>query len=275
MRRIALFAILSLVIFVAPRPGSAQVQDQTLADIRQELSVLFVEMRRLTRELSTTGGAAATIGGDTLQRIDLIEAELKRLTSKTEELEFRINRVVTDGTNRIGDLDFRLCELETGCDISTLGTTSMLGGVTGVEAPPTQPAVQPVSTELAIGEQSDFDRAVSALDSGEYAAAAEQFQTFTDTYTGGPLTSEAHFLRGEALAGLGNTSGAARAFLESFSGQPDGARAADALLRLGETLAELGQTSEACVTLGEVATRFPGAEQISRAEAKRQSLGCS
>ncbi len=31
-------------------------QDQTLADIRQELSVLSVEVQRLKRELSTTGG---------------------------------------------------------------------------------------------------------------------------------------------------------------------------------------------------------------------------
>jgi len=33
---------------------------------------------------------------------------LTRLNSKAEELENRINRVVTDGTNRIGDLEFRL-----------------------------------------------------------------------------------------------------------------------------------------------------------------------
>ena len=103
MRRAALIFCLSLAM---PLPLAAQ--DPTLADIRQELSVLFVEVQKLKRELSTTGGVSTNIGGDTLQRVDLIEAELQRLTAKTENLEFRIGRVVSDGTNRIGDLEFRL-----------------------------------------------------------------------------------------------------------------------------------------------------------------------
>ena len=95
-------------------------QTETLADIRQDLSALYFEMQRLRTELSTTGGTGLTIGGNTLDRVNAIEAELQRLTSKTEEIEFRIGRVVEDGTNRIGDLEFRLCELEPGCDISSL-----------------------------------------------------------------------------------------------------------------------------------------------------------
>ena len=42
---------------------------------------------------------------------------MQRLTSKSEELENRINRIVSDGTTRIGDLEFRLVELEGG-DVS-------------------------------------------------------------------------------------------------------------------------------------------------------------
>jgi len=270
MRRILCTAILSLTMLGLP----AQAQDETLADIRQELSVLFVEVQRLNRELSTTGGAAVTVGGDTLQRVDLIERELQRLTSKTEALEFRINRVVKDGTNRIGDLEFRLCELESGCDIGALGTTPTLGGDTGAVATTTQPVIESNGTELAMGEQADFDRAVAALDAGDYASAAQQFQTFTDTYIGGPLSNEAHYLRGEALSGLGETTSAARAFLESFSGAPNGPRAAASLLRLGESLADLGQIDEACTTLGQVAVRFPNAGQVGQAESRRAALDC-
>jgi len=254
--------------------GPVAAQDQTLADIRQELTVLFVEVQRLKRELSTSGAASASVGGDTLQRVDLIEQGLQRLTSKTEELEFRISSVVRDGTNRVGDLEFRLCELEAECDIAALGETPMLGGEIATAETPV--AVTPTDdAQLAVGEQADFDRAVMALDQGDYQSAATQLGEFIGTYIGGPLSSEAHFLRGEALTGLGDTSGAARSYLNSFSGDPRGRRAADALLRLGTSLGALGQVSEACVTLGEVSARFPGAVQVAEAEAERQQLGCS
>ena len=54
-----------------------------------------------------------------LERVQNIETELQRLTALSEELQFRVERVVQDGTNRVGDLEFRLVELEGG-DISTL-----------------------------------------------------------------------------------------------------------------------------------------------------------
>ena len=67
-------------------PAFAQ-DDQTLADIRQELSVLYVDVQRLKRELSTTAAPSGTgAGGSVLERVDAIEMELQRLTAKTEQL---------------------------------------------------------------------------------------------------------------------------------------------------------------------------------------------
>ena len=244
------------------------------------MSVLYVDVQRLKRELSTTSAAAANTGGDTaLQRIDAIEAALQRLTSKTEFLENRINRVVKDGTNRIGDLEFRLVELEGG-DVSALGETSTLGGDTAGVATAVTPAqtsttVDTDSAELAIGEKSDFKRAQEALASGDFRSAATQFATFTTTYPGGPLTADAHFLRGQAFENLGEMSEAARAYLESFSGTPNGARAPEALYKLGTSLGSLGQSNEACVTLSEVETRFPGSPAVLLAKSSMRNLECS
>lgn len=269
MRAVGIFLGFSLALAT---PGLSQSREETLADIRQELSVLYVEVQRLKRELSTTGGIAVDVGGSTLQRVDAIEEELQRLTRKTEELEFRIDRVVTDGTNRIGDLEFRLVELEGG-DLSALKETTTLGGDTGF-APVPAPTPEAPDAELAMGEQSDFDAALAALEAGEYATAADQFSTFVEVYPGGPLSTEAHFYRGEALKALGETAPAARAYLESFSGDPQGPRAARALLELGVALSDLGQTQEACVTLGEVGARFPDAPEAQEADAALGALGC-
>jgi len=273
MRAVVLTVFMGIAA-MAPHIAAAQ-DDQTLADIRQELSVLYVEVQRLKRELSTTGSPGVDVsGGTTIDRINAIEAELQRLTSTTEQLEFKVNRVISDGTNRIGDLEFRLVELEGG-DVGQLGETTTLGGG---ELPPTPTSpttgTQPASTELAVGEQADFDKATASLAAGDYQLAAEQFETFSATYPGGPLAAEASLSRGKALEGLGNTREAARAYLESFSGDPVGPLAPDALVRLGTALGGLNQKNEACVTLSEVEVRFPTSPAVQEAQAQLQALGC-
>lgn len=269
---------IGLAVVLLATQAKAQDQTQTLADIRQELSVLYVDIQRLKGELNTTGAATGVTASGTVEdRVAALETELSRLTAKTEELEFRINQVVKDGTNRIGDLEFRLVELEGG-DVSKLGETTTLGG----GAMPAGPAVAAPSAtggstpgeQLAVAEQADFDAAQSALSGANWAEAAERFGHFVEAYPGSPLTQEAQYQRGEALAQQGLTSEASRAYLDAFSADPAGARAPEALYKLGRGLGALGQTNEACVTLGEVGNRFPASPMVAEAEAARASLGC-
>ena len=281
--------VLSLVAGLALPQATAAQDGQTLADIRQEMSVLYVEVQRLRRELSTTGAPGVTIpGGSVLDRVNVMETELQRLTRKSEELEFRINSIVTDGTNRLGDLEFRLCELEANCDISQLGNASTLGGgaapATGGSIPslfpsPTQQngsgsAPSTPTTELAIGERADFERASEALATGDFRSAADLFATFNETYPGGPLSAEADLKRGQALAQLDDIRGAARAYLSAFTNDQTGPNAPEALYRLGDALGRLGQTQEACTTLQEVGMRFPQSGSVTSAQEARARLGC-
>ncbi len=271
-----LWIVIAIASLAMASPAAAQSRKETLADIRQELSIVYVEVQRLKRELSTTGAPSNMIGGNTpLQRLDAIEAALQDLTAKTEELELRINRVVKDGTNRIGDLEFRLVELEGG-DVSQLPENTTLGGVSQEEIDSSLP-VQPGNDgpELAVGEQLDFDRAKATFDAGDFQQAADQLDAYTQTYPGGALSAQAYILRGEALEKLGNVPDAARSYLNSFSGDPEGAYAPKALFHLGASLGDLGKTKEACVTLGEVETRFPDSDVVNDARLAMQNLGCS
>ncbi|WP_438502449.1 tol-pal system protein YbgF [Albidovulum aquaemixtae] len=265
-------------------PVAAQEQTQTLADIRTDLARLAGDLQALRAELVQGGSSAmqAAGGASALERMNAMEAELSRLTSRTEALQNKIDRVVSDGTNRVGDLEFRLCELEDGCDPANLPITATLGGGGAAAGTSVTATAQSTLTgqgttggpELAVSEKADFDRAKAALDAGDYQGAAEQFAAFTQTYTGGPLTGEAQYLRGEALIQAGQTADAARAYLQSFSGQPDGPRAPSALLKLGAALGTLGQTQEACVTLGEVGVRFPTAPEAVEAGTAMRALNC-
>ncbi|MEM9851232.1 MAG: tol-pal system protein YbgF [Pseudomonadota bacterium] len=252
-----------------------------MADIRQELQFVLGEIQTLRRELSTTGGAGLpTNTGPALARIDALEAEVRRLTGEIEEKTFAIESIVKDGTNRIGDLEFRLCELESGCDVTALSRTAPLGGQgltrpTGPAAP-TVPGDEkaPETAGATDSERASFERAMAALEAQNFAAAAGQFAALTENFPGGPLTGEADYWRGVALAGAGDWSNAARAFLESFSGSPEGVKAPEALYRLGLSLNELGQREEACLMLSEVSLRYPTASVGTQAQADFATLSC-
>ncbi len=277
-------------------PGAALAQDraQSLADVKAQLATLAGQFLTLKQELVTTGAAnSGAAGGDALQRMDAIEAELTKLTARTEAVELKVNQVVTDGTNRIGDIEFRLCELTTGCDPGSLPGTPDLGAMAAGAAPAvaapltapvaavTAPAVPAAPTtpaapaaEMAVNEQSDFDRARAVLASGDFRGAATLFATYALSYPGGALAQQAGVLRGDALTGAGDTAKAARAYLDAFSGEPAGGFAGQALTKLGQSLGKLGQTPEACVTLAEVGKRFPASVDETNAKAAALGLGC-
>lgn len=268
----------ALLVAALALPAAAQDRDATLADIRQQITVLEVELQGLRRELSTTG-TAMDQGGDAdaagpIPRLDAVEAALRALTAQVEELSFRIDRVVSDGTNRIDDLKFRLTELEGG-DVGQIPPTLPLGG--GALPTPVTPIPPPAAPELAVGEQADFDAAVTLAQDGTPADALAALDGFVDSYPRSPLSAEAHLFRGEMLVDLGNPTQAGRAYLESYTlAELDNpGLAAEALLKLGRTLADLGQTAEACVALGQVPARFAGTAAAEAAATALAGLACS
>jgi tol-pal system protein YbgF len=269
-------AVLVLALALAAGPTAAQDRAQTLADIRQELSVLTVELQKLRRELATTGSgmeAPASPADGPIARLDGIESEVRRLTGKIEELKNRIDRIVADATNRIDDLKFRLTELEGG-DVGQIPPTEPLGGEEAAAPAPVAPGDD--GPEMAVGEGADFDAAVALMTEGTPADAYAAFNQFIETYPRSPLAAQAHLHRGEMLKALGNDAQAGRAFLESYTlaerSDPD--LAARALLQLGTTLAALDQTREACISLGQVMDGFPDTEAASEAQAARSDLPC-
>ena len=274
----AALLVAGLAMLATPSPTRAE----TLADIRAELEALSRDIAGLRGELArSNGGEAPRIDGDTLSRVDRIEAVLARLTGRTEELENRIERIVADATNRLGDLEFRLVEAEGG-DPTQLGSTPPLGGATGLAPELPQPdfgtAEDPAPAEdgplLAADEQRTFEAARAALQDGRAEEAAEMLAQFVDAFPGGPFTERARLLLGQAHRARGARSDAARVNLDLFVSDPEGEHAAPALLALGEDLAELGQTDEACLMFEELSLRFPGTPEAGQGQALFVQTGC-
>jgi tol-pal system protein YbgF len=259
----------------APAPAPAPSVGSGLGDVRADLAVLNRQIAEIRAALAVSGPGRGlpTDPATALTRLDQLEAELRRLTNRVDVLTNDLERIVADASNRAGDIEFRLTELEGG-DVGALGKPEPLGGgLTAPEPPPTAPA-DPGGAELAVSEQADFDAAAAAAAAGDNVRAAGLFEAFLIAYPGGPLASEAQFRRGEALAATGDQRAAARSFLDAFSGAPEGPVAPRALLRLAGALGALGQTEEACLTLTEVTTRYPASEAAAGVPAERAALGC-
>ena len=254
----------AVIACLAVLPASSQ----TLEDVRLDITNLSELMQELRGELLTTGnsGVSQDSVGTILQRLNTLEADLSAALGMVETLEFRVVQITEDATRRIGDLEFRLTELEGG-DTASLTTPPPLGGETKIGDD---------GQELASDEQRSFDVGVASYDAGEFQVAAEQFATFTTTYPGGPLTSEAQYRRGLALAGLQDWGGAARSYLDSFSGAPDGPFAPVSLYELAGSLGELGQTEQACLTLDEIGVRYQNVNVDLGAQilTQKQTLTC-
>ena len=260
--------------------GPAAAQDApdpaTLADLRAELGGLEESLVRLRAELVASGAAGIRAAGGTsaIDRMNAMEAQLRRLTNQTEQLQNRVGRIASDNERRLGDLQFRLCELEPGCN---LGSVSMTGSGPAVapEMLPAPPAegdgTGPASTEA---ERHDFDAAEAALTAGDHLRAAEMFGAVAETHAGGPLTAEALFRRGQALELAGQPRDAAAAWLEGFAADPDGSRAAASLLGLARVIEGQGDATAACLYLAEIPVRFAGTPEAATATAGAERLGC-
>lgn len=264
---------------LAAQARPAASKGQSVAEIRAELEVLNGQVQQLRDEL-VQRSAARGLPADpatALTRLDQLEAELRRLTDRVDVLTNDLDRIIQDASNRVGDIEFRLTELEGG-DTSLVGQPEPLGG--GLTRPKPRPIpVTPGGAddggpELAVSERADFDAAVAAAEAGDHRKAADLFGTFAATYPGGPLSSDAQFRRGESLAALGDWSGAARSYLDTFSGAPTAPVAPKALLRLGESLDKLGKRQDACLTLNEVGIRYPGSDVAADVAARQREFAC-
>lgn len=255
-------------------PAQAQ---ETVADVRAQVSVLNDQIGQLREEI-VRRSAANGLPSDpatALARLDQLEAELRRLTDRVDVLTNDIRRIVEDASNRVGDIEFRLTELEGGDPgMQTAPAPQLGGGLSGPRPRPASPGASGGSGTMAVAEQSDFDSAVAAADAGDNARAADLFDRFLGTYPGGPLTTDAQYRRGDALAATGNWREAARSYLDAFSGAPQSPQAPRALMKVGVSLGKLGQASEACLTLDEVDSRFPGSDVAGEVAREKQALAC-
>lgn len=275
---------------IAALPGLAMAQDKgkTLADLRAELTRLAQDIQGLRAELVASGpeGMRAAGGVTALDRLNSMEAALAQLTGQTEALGNRIDRVVTDGTNRIGDLEFRLCEMQEGCDLGALGDTPPLGqpgagaapdALSGATPKPAaDAAATPAPSPAAAGAAAAAAAVAGASGPAEMGVTpppkpAATPATPTPT-TGAPLQAgeQAEIDRAREVLGQGDFRGAADLFAAFAAAHPQSALIGEARYLQGQALAGAGDTKAAAEVWLDA---FSGDPDGPRAAASLLALG--
>lgn len=246
-------ALALALVLVVPMGVRAQ---GSLPELRAALDHLNAQAAELQSLLTESFSDTARFSGGPLDRLAAMEQELRRLTNMSEQMQFRIEQILRARTERIADLDYRLCVLEPGCDPATRRGAGLAGN--------SNAQADPLPFSVAIGD----------LEAGRDEAAAQGFAEYLAKHPDGPLAAQAQLYRGQAKERLGDLPAAARAYLAAFSLAPAGDVAPLALASLGRAMGAMGQVNEACATLDEVRQRFGQSAVLGDVASYRAQLGC-
>lgn len=238
----------------------------------------------------TSGVPAATAVTDILVRLDTLEAQLQRLTARSEEQ-----------ANALAQLETRLAALETAANaplpeagtaapvIQPAATLTQAGKATTTQQaaapatttrPPAQtPAPTPATTTAASVAAPSPSRlaAVQAItkpqtadvgddeysygfrlwNAGFYPEARQQLTRYVEQYPTHSKISYGRNLLGRAFLDDKLPEDAARWFLKNYQANKAGERAPDSLLYLGASMVAMKDTKRACIALAEFAETYP------------------
>lgn len=178
------------------------------------------------------------------QRLDALQAELRTLRGRLEELENSTEGLKKQQRDLYADLDRRLSAAPTASVPGSMGSS---GG-------------SPSAAGSAATEQAAYTQAFESLRGGSYPAAITGFKQFLSAYPSSALTDNAQYWLGEAYYVTRDYPSALVSFQDVLTRYPDSRKAPDALLKLGFTQYELKRYKEARTALTEVTQRYPETE---------------
>lgn len=246
-----------------------------------------------------TGGAApsATAVTDILVRLDTIEAQLQRLTARSEEQ-----------ANALSQMESRLVVLETAANAPVVpGSQSVAlpasasvplaaapaaqpvarppAAATAAQAAPATPppvaapsparlaAVQAIAKpQTADAGDDEYSYGFRLWNAGFFPEARQQLARFVEQYPNHPRISFGRNLLGRAFLDDRMPEEAARWFLRNYQADKNGDRAPDSLLYLARSMIAMNDTRKACIALAEFGETYPLVATGRLADEYRSSL---
>jgi len=271
-----------------PVTAAAQSDDARLRRIESELRALQRAVfpggdgRFFTPEVDTArpqtqpqvGTPSNTALTDVLARLDALEAQLARLTARSEE-----------NANELAQLEAKLDEATSAAappaPVAVVPPTGIIPTPSPSLAPARvrTPTPTPAATPAPVTARPSAARlaAVQAIakpqtedagddeytygyrlwEAGYYPEAQQQLALFLEKHPRHARASYGRNLLGRSYLDNGQPREAATHFFENYQNDKQGARAADSLLFLAEAMTTLGDTNRACIALAEFSETYP------------------
>ncbi|WP_121117489.1 tetratricopeptide repeat protein [Croceibacterium ferulae] len=283
-------AIVLALLGTALVPAGAQAQDATnarLSRIESELRAVQRAVfpggdgRYFTPEVDTSnpaptttpapGGATTGAVTDILARLDAVEAQMARVTARSEETAYALQQL----EQRIGALEAApagtlpaagvipapAATTQSSPPAAAAGTpTASSSGQTRAAAPSPErvAAVQAIAKPQTDDPGDDeYSYGFRLWQAGFYPEAQQQLALFLQRYPNHARTNWGRNLLGRAYLDNGQPREAATHFFENYQANKQAERAPDSLLYLAETMIAINDTNRACIALAEFGDGYP------------------
>ncbi len=259
-------------------PAAAQMESREGIALQNQILQLRQEMEQALRgragvapPFGSPGLAPPTSGGGNdlvarlLDRVNVLEEEVRRLRGRTDVLENQNTRLREDLEKLQGDIEFRFSQAAP----AGAAPPSVAAPAPARPAVPAPDARPPRTPERAIQEGR------TALARRDYPAAEAAAREVIASRAA-PQQVSAHMLLADALTGRRDHANAAIAYNEAYVRSRTGPRAPEALLGLANSFQALNSRREACDTLNDLRSQFPNLRGpvADRVAAARQQAGC-
>jgi TolA-binding protein len=258
---------------MAPAPVLAQDDEARLRRLESELRALQRAVfpggdgRYFAPEVDTSPGQTPAPAGiapstsaltDVFARLDAMEAQLARLTARSEE-----------NANELAQFQLRLEEAQAAAAPAVVPPTGVITPPANAAATPAPAPAASVSPARLAAVQAiakpatedagddEYTYGFRLWEAGYYPEARQQLSLFTQRYPNHARISFGRNLLGRAFLDDGQPREAATHFFDNYQKDKEGPRAADSLLYLSEAMILLNDTNRACIALAEFGETYP------------------
>ena len=189
-----------------------------------------------------------------LVELDKLRVKLKNLEGKIEKIEYNIASQLGHINKNLEKISILVKQFDNSFELEKSYIISDIN------------KKENTGEKIEYGQLNDFQslkRAKIYIENSEFENAKAIFKNFVKNFPNSTFLPEVFFYLAETYYNTDNWKLAANSYLESFSLDPKGDFAPQALFGLAISLGALKQFDQACLTLEEVALRFPGQKMVT------------